>query len=83
MTKNNVKIYISRKELGLYQQEKMRKDIVFFQKVIPYIRFGIMSGSIIGLLIYYYNEKFTTPDTNYCKKFFLNLLDLEENKSFK
>ena len=55
MTKNNLKIYITRKELGLYSHEKMRKDFVFFQSVIPYIRFAVISGSILGMVIYYYN----------------------------
>jgi hypothetical protein len=80
MTKNNVKIYITRKELGLYQHEKVRKDLVFFQSVIPYIRFAVISGSILGMVIYYYNVKFATEKTNFSKKFMLNLLDLEENK---
>jgi hypothetical protein len=80
MTKNNVKIYITRKELGLYQHEKMRKDLVFFQSVTPYIRFAMIGASLVGMMIYYYNVRFATEKTNFSKKFFLKLLDLEENK---
>ena len=31
MKKNNIKVYINRKEIGLYQSEKIKKDVIFFQ----------------------------------------------------
>lgn len=83
MSKNNVKVYISRREIGLYQQEKIRKDVVFFQRVIPYVRVAVISTLIFGMLIHYYNLNVSNLGKNYTKLFFLRLLDLEENNSYK
>ena len=83
MKKNNIKVYINRKEIGLYQSEKIKKDVIFFQKIIPYVRISVLGSLISGMLIYFYNLNLSDKKPNYAKMLFLKIIDLEENKSLK
>jgi hypothetical protein len=82
MSKNNLKVYVSQQELGLYQNQKVRRDLIFFQKTTPYIRFVLLGSMMIGMGICYYNSQIEERE-NYFKKLYLNLLDLEENPNSK
>ena len=72
-------IKLTDQELALYRQEKLLKDIQFFESATPYL-FGFTIGIVgvmltLGILNKRHEKK--TGESLY-KKIYLNLLDIEE-----
>jgi hypothetical protein len=70
---------LSENELAVYQQEKIKRDIKFFESAVPYI-LGMTIGItfiIVSVSIYnnYYERK---TGQNLWRKLYFNLLDIEE-----
>ena len=79
-TSKDLRIYkLSENELAVYQQEKIKRDIKFFESAVPYL-FGMTIGItfiIVTISIYnkYYKRK---TGQNLWRNIYLNLLDIEE-----
>lgn len=78
--KNSIKPYVSSQELMMYTENKIRKDLEFFKKTVPYVRFVLIGGTFlsIGLTMAFYK----LDGRSNLKKLYLNILGMEENHSY-
>lgn len=78
------RIEVTQKELAYYQQQKILKDINFFESTVPYVTYFVIGVGFIFFSVYNYNLVYN-KNKNVWKNFWLTLMDLEieEGKATK